>query len=212
MSRPRPALRMLIALAGTLAAPAGAVAAPLRDLDWLPVLIVPGSFGMPDTDGRYWISADTGLAGMQPIQQVSAVHLWPSDGPRALPGRTRFTLRLHARDTPPAELLVNITATNQRCLLTAIDPVLNQASLSGRLVQITPRLTLSDRTKMPQMGSTSSLCTGEAGRMTIFFSPPSFDMVEMVAVSNDPIRGYGVAAQFVMLPLPTSLPVKGIRP
>jgi len=210
---PSPSPTLAGLLAGALALlPAGAAAAPLRDLESLPVRILAGALEASGAaGGQYGLSAYTGGTGMQAIPNRADVSLLPIDGRRALPGLPRFLLRLHARDAPPTTLEINLTATNTRCMLTTIDPALNQASRPGRLLTITPRLLPSDAGKLPRLGARSSICGSDAGALTVYFSPPSFDMVEMTVVSTD-ATGYGSAASFITLPLPTVAVAKGRHP
>jgi hypothetical protein len=198
------AMRRAVLLGLTLAGVQGIHAQDLPKLDVLPVSIIAGNFvgaGKSRQFGLGGFTADRGWvdAGATPID----MNLRNVTAANRTPDESHFILSASDNGESKAHLMINLIATNRRCLLTTIDPVLNQANLAGRLIQVRSTL-LRPRPVLSKDQSFSELCTMDSGKLALYFSTPSFDMLRLTAVSygtpSSVLRT--MASQSVMFYLP----------
>jgi hypothetical protein len=86
-------------------------------------------------------------------------------------------------------------------------PVLAQANEPGRVVEVRSLL-LHNPPKYHEVDSPVTLCTADSGKLTLYFTKPGFDMVQLTAVSYGTSSGKSrpMNTQSVMLYFPTVVP------
>ncbi|QHI98616.1 hypothetical protein GT347_11770 [Xylophilus rhododendri] len=199
----RLALAAALAGLGSLGAASAQAAAPLLDPTELSMAVMPTTLIDSGGGDKYTLYADTGEPDLTPVVKAGEIRLKVAPAPIPTPGRSRFVMRIYAQDQAESALNISFVVTRQRCMLTTIDLALNQGSEMGRVVEITPLLLVEPPLKLPRMGDTSRVCTGDGASLAIYFSSPSFDMVQMTAITRNHAN-HSAAAHFLMLPLPTS--------
>lgn len=152
-------------------------------LDTLSVEVVANQFvgaGNGDQFALSGLTADKGYqaAGLTPTSMT----LKSLTSTLRSPNESRFALVALAKDHGNALMMISLIATTRRCLLTAIDPLLNQANETGRVIEVTSTM-LQVRPSLPPISTPATLCTMDSGKLALHFSTPGFDMVQLTAIS-----------------------------
>ncbi|MGI4779678.1 MAG: hypothetical protein ACRYGA_16450 [Janthinobacterium lividum] len=159
------------------------LAQDLPRLDILPVTISAGKFIGAGKVGQFELAgatADNGYvrAGSTPV----VMNLKNVASPGRSPTESHFILGASDSGESKNLMAIDMIATNQRCLLTTIDPVLAQYNESGRIIMINSIL-IRRRPLLDIASTPISVCTMESGKLFLSFSTPTFDMVQVTAVS-----------------------------
>lgn len=198
------ALRIVLlslALAGVQAIHAQAL--PL--LNALPVSVIGGNIVGAGNGQQFTLSALTADRGFVNLgSEPTDLNLRSVTSPGRIHNESRFVLFVLAKDQAKTFMQVTLTATTRRCLLSTIDPVLNEANEAGRVIEVSSSL-IKAPPSLSKPGNPVTLCTMDSGKLSLYFSAPALDMVQLTAVSygspSNVLRSMSTQSAMLYFPL-----------
>lgn len=193
-----------------LAAGIQAQAQLLPVLQTLPVTVIAGNFVDAGDGQKNSVSGLTLGLNYAHADSSSVDMNLMNTAPAIVYDQSRFLLYAVSQgssSTANTVMMIHLTATTRRCLLTTFDPVLAQANEPGRVIEVRSVL-LHNPPKYHEVDNPVTLCTADSGKLALYFSKPGFDMVQLTAVSYGTPSGKlrSMNTQSVMLYFPTAVP------